>query len=208
MRRTNGAGCGPRAAARVDLVRGRGWLVIAPLALAGLLGCASSGGMPRTDSKVDRVQIQGTESSYDIRLTTDSYETKATLDFSPDSVWRAVPLAYAAMSIPTEGMDAAHRLFVGNVTAHRRFNSQPLSKYVDCGSSLTGPNADSYDVLLRMQTQVDSVAAGQAALRTRLEAAGSRAGATAVRCITTGELERQLSIRVKLLLLKQPASAQ
>ncbi|HJQ11806.1 MAG TPA: hypothetical protein VJ840_12335 [Gemmatimonadaceae bacterium] len=183
-------------------------LVVAPLAFAALVGCASSGGLPRNDTKIDRVQIQGTESSYDIRLTTDAYETKASLDFSADSVWRVVPTAYAAMSIPTEGTDPAHRLFVGNVTAHRRFNSQPLSKYVDCGSSLTGPNADAYDVLMRVQTQVDSVAAGQSLLRTRIEAAGSRAGGTAVRCISTGELERQLSIRVKLLVLNQPAPAQ
>lgn len=170
--------------------------------LVSIAACASSRGISTAETRRDRVQVQTTEVSYDIPVTTDAYETKAVLEFSADSVWRAVPLAYAAMSIPTEGMDAARRLFIGNVTARLRFNGQALSRFVDCGSGITGPNADSYSIQFRMQTQVDSVAPSQSNLRTRLEATGTSSRGSTVRCATYGELERQLSNRVKLLILK------
>jgi hypothetical protein len=170
---------------------------------ASMAGCASSPGRPSPGTGRERVSVQTTQVNYDIPLTVDARETKAVLEMRADTVWRAVPLAYAAMSIPTELVDPAHRLFVGNARARVRFNGQPVSKFVDCGSGLTGPNADTYSVQFRIQTQVDSVAPGQSNVRTQLEASGVSSAGGQVRCATTGELERQLSVRVKLIAFGQ-----
>jgi hypothetical protein len=62
-----------------------------------------------------------------------------------------------------------------------------------------GPSADSYNVRLRVQTQVDSVSVSSSALRTWVEATGSSSGG-AVRCSSTGRLELMISNQVKALL--------
>lgn len=181
---------------------------ILPSFAVGLLACGPrSGGMPAPTTKVERVQIENVNSSIDLPLTTDPSQLRTRLDYSPSRVWQALPEAYALMSIPTEGMNPAQRLFVGNTSAYRRFNDDLVSRFVDCGTGLTGPNADSYRVQLRIETQVDSVDATSSNLRTRVLGSGSGAGGTAVRCATTGELERRLATRLKLLLASKDAGS-
>jgi hypothetical protein len=68
---------------------------------ASMAGCASSPGRPSPGTGRERVSVQTTQVNYDIPLTVDARETKAVLEMRADTVWRAVPLAYAAMSIPT-----------------------------------------------------------------------------------------------------------
>lgn len=175
--------------------------VLMPLAMTAVVACApSTGGMQTPRTTVDPVRIQGTNATYVLQLSSDGGEIKAVLEYPAKTVWQAVPVAYAEMSIPSEGIDAAHRHFVGAVSAARKFNGQPMSRFLDCGTTITGARADSYTIQFRFETQVDSVDAETANLRTRLEATGSSAGGASVQCASTGELERQIAVRVKMLL--------
>jgi hypothetical protein len=190
------------AVRKVHLVKGSALLTL--MAIAG--ACApSSGGMAAPTTKVERVRIEGPNSNYDVSVTSETGETRSTLDFPAANVWKAVPIAYATMSIPTEGQDNAHRLFAGSVDARRTFNGNAVSLYVDCGSGLAGPNADAYGVRIRLQTQIDSLSASTSSVRTRVDATGTSTGGAVVRCSSTGALERQLANRIKLELVSPSA---
>ena len=70
-----------------------------------------------------------------------------------------------------------------------------LSKYFDCGSTAGMSNADTYDLLVRVVSQVLAADAGVSTLRTQVEAtahAKAVSGAT-VRCVSTGALEERIA---------------
>ena len=79
-----------------------------------------------------------------------------TVPYAPDKVWRALPAVYDSLGIPVSTLDPAKRV-IGNEAfkVRGRLKSTPLSRYIDCGSSTQiGPNADSYDVVLTLVTNV------------------------------------------------------
>ncbi len=170
------------------------------LVTAGGLGCASpSGGAPSRGDRVENVSIESQTSTQSITLRPDVYVASASMEFPANKVWEALPTAYNALPIPIEAVDSAHRFILGSGQAYRQFLRSPVSRFVDCGSTIVGPSADSYNVRLRIQTHVDSVTASTSDLRTQVEATGSSSGG-AVRCTSNGVLERMISDQVKELL--------
>ena len=166
----------------------------------GGLACASpSGGASSRGDRVESVSVESQTATQNITLRPDVSASRSSLEFPAKKVWSALPTAYSALPIPLEAIDSAHRFVVGSVLANRTFLRSPVSQFVDCGSTLMGPSADVYTVRLRVQTQVDSVSALNTDLRTWVEATGSSSGG-AVRCSSTGRLERMISDQVKSLL--------
>ena len=93
--------------------------------------------------------------------------------------------------------DLANRTLGGAVSAHRVFAGRPLSRFVNCGITVIGANADSYDVRLRLRTRVDSVSPSQTRMRTLLEATAASNGGATVHCSSSGALEESIATRVK-----------
>jgi hypothetical protein len=78
----------------------------------------------------------------------------------------------------------------------RRLEKYPLSRYVSCGSGMTGPNADNYRVFLAVAAFVDSLEPNKTVLGVALAAAAQdlQGGNSKypVACSSTGALEAQV----------------
>lgn len=125
-----------------------------------------------------------------------------------DKAWAAYPTVFGELGIPPGIVDEKQHVF-GNAGVKMRssLGRQRLSKYLDCGSTAGMSNADTYDVLVRVVSQVVPADAGLASLRTQVEAtahANAESGAT-VRCVSTGALEGRIAHMLSELTSK-PAS--
>ena len=120
-----------------------------------------------------------------------------------DEVWKAVFFAYDSLRIPLNVYDAKRHL-IGNQAweVRQRLNGSRLSKFIDCGMTQIGPNADAYDVVLGHVTYVGVNAKGDTFISTRT-AAGARPATYAQnysRCFPTGELDKRFIAIVNLAL--------
>jgi hypothetical protein len=170
-----------------------------PLAVAlssALFACASSSGGPASRSdRVETVTIESQTASANIALRPDLSGSRAVLEFPSRKVWNALTAAYTALPIPINAVDSVNRLVSGSARIYRQFLGRPLSRFIDCGTTIVGPSADSYNVLLSVKTQVDSVSPSTSILRTWVEATGSSAGG-GVRCASSGALEHMIEEQV------------
>lgn len=171
-----------------------------PLLLA-LLACASQrGGMATPPSRVDQVHVESQHIDYDIVSKVEGSETRAAVQFPAAAVWRALTQVYSELPIPVEAVDPAKRFLAGAVTARRTFADKSLSHFLDCGSTVMGPNANAYNVRMRVQSQVDSVGAAESNVRTLVSATAASDGGITVRCASRGDLDRLIVDRVRELL--------
>lgn len=86
---------------------------------------------------------------------------------------------------------------VGNleVVKMRRLGRSPMSRYVSCGSGMTGPNADSYRIYLAIAAFVDSIGPGKSMLGVSLAAAAQDLQGSSkapLMCGSTGALESHI----------------
>lgn len=155
-------------------------------------GCASaSGGSASPDRETVRVTGAGNLHMAAIDQTTD-----ARVSFPVGKVWHALPAAFEKLGIPiTQAEDATHTIANGGLKIRRVLGDAPLSRYIDCGTTQIGENADSYEVYLTITTRVDEEpASGLSILHTTFEAmarpiAFSREYS---RCSSKGVLEKKL----------------
>ena len=163
-----------------------------------IIGCAPqpSGSAPRPE-RVETVSVESQSASNEIKLRSEISESRASFDLPASRVWAALPSAYNVLPLPITGIDTARRFIMGSTLVQREFLRNRLSSFVDCGSTILGQSADSYTVNLRFQTQVDSVSPTSSSLRTRIDATGSSGGGSAVRCISSGMLERMIRGQVR-----------
>ncbi|MDQ8159664.1 MAG: hypothetical protein P3C09_13385 [Gemmatimonadota bacterium] len=98
---------------------------------------------------------------------------------SVDAVWRIMPSVFDSLGVPVATIDPAGRV-IGNpgYKTRQRLGKAPLSRYLDCGNTQIGPNADSYDVFLTVLTTVRADAAGA-------DAAGADAAGAAGASLST-----------------------
>lgn len=164
------------------------------------VACATQpGGRVPGPERVENVSIESPSRTREYQLRPDVSESRAALEFGADQVWAALPTAYNVLPIPVDGIDSTRRFISGSVLAHRQFLRRPVSQFVDCGSTIVGPSADSYSVSIRIQTKVDSLTSSTSTLRTWVEATG-RSNTGTVRCTSSGEFERLVRDQVKELL--------
>jgi hypothetical protein len=167
-----------------------------------LCACASggkSGGSEppdlRSTSQYTRVELpsgQPIEIDWEHQRT---YE-QTTLLVGVDKAWAAYPAVFGELGIEPGVVDAKQHVY-GNAGIKMRnsLGRQRLSKYFDCGSTAGMSNADTYDMLVRVISQVIPADAGVSTLRTQVEAtahANAVSGAT-VRCVSTGALEERIA---------------
>ena len=138
------------------------------LSLAVLSGCASSqAGSGAPDSETMRVSGAG-----NLRMAAIDQTTDAKVSFPVGKVWHALPAAFEQLGIPiTQADDATHTIANGGLKLRRQLGSTPLSRYIDCGTTQIGENADSYDVYLTITTRVDEEqSSGVSIMHTTFEA--------------------------------------
>jgi hypothetical protein len=113
-----------------------------------------------------------------------------------DSVWTALRATLDELSVPIGFEDRAAGE-IGNAQAKlfRRLGKQRLSSYMRCGSGITGPNADTYQVYLSFVAFMKPLGEGRVAVAPFLtglaiDVAGGRNDP--VNCTSTGRLEANI----------------
>ena len=173
---------------------------IAMLSMLVLLSaCASSGTAPgRAPSETLRVIGAGGGA---VTLTSNTNASVSSVPFPVEQVWRVLPAVYDSLGIPITTLDGAQRI-VGNsgMKLRRQLGTVSLSRYIDCGSTQIGQNADSYEVQLTVMTTVQRDESGMAAVATTVEAMAKPItfAQNFSRCGSKGVLEKRVADAVVL----------
>ena len=126
-------------------------------------------------------------------MSLDSGSVDVALPASAGAVFFAARQVFFELKIPTPMSDSAGGYLVnGRFIKLRSLAGFPLSTYLNCGSGMTGPNADAFRVTMAIAALID--ATGQSTSRLRLSVlAGAESvegvSKSAIACATTGLLE-------------------
>lgn len=131
-----------------------------------------------------KVQISSMNIDTDVRLFSTG---------TPAQVVSVLPAVYAELGIPLTVNDASRRT-VGNAgwKTRRSIGKVPLHRYLDCGSSGTIKNAETYQVLMSIVTTVRPNEKGGSIVATSITATGKNpitSSSQEVRCASLGDLE-------------------
>jgi hypothetical protein len=120
---------------------------------------------------------------------------QADLQAPIDKVWDALPAAYHSLSIPiTVNEPANHVIGTERMRTHHYLGDVRLSKYLSCGESAGGLNADAYDVNLSMITRLQPNSSGGTTVLVTVDAAAKPGSVSGQynSCMSTGQLETRL----------------
>jgi hypothetical protein len=167
--------------------------------IAGIFisGCATGTSSGAMDAGVVRDRAPRNDAGDLTNLTPSSTSALITLQHPVSRVWPLVPSAYSVLEIPLIGLDTVNRVATGRIVGRRRFGARPMETLVDCGTSMTGPNAASYLVDIRLTRNVVVATPESARLRTVVEASGAGTDGSTLRCSSTGVLEKLILERVQ-----------
>jgi hypothetical protein len=170
--------------------------------LVAASGCASSTGSTTTGSpaapQTVRVGQMGSGGSTTMNVSTAAHVT--TVAFPVEDVWRFLPTVWDSLGIPKALIDPkSHTLSNQGMKIRQRLGKVPLSRYIDCGTTQIGPNADSYEVYLTVTSQVVSASASEATISTVVDAAARPLNFSQEysRCTTRGLLESRVVDGIK-----------
>jgi hypothetical protein len=162
------------------------------LSFTALSACASSStiGTGRSTETV-----RGSVAGAGMSIVPSSSENVTKLASPLEQVWRVLPAVYESLGIPLTTIDQkSHTIGNEGFKTRKQLGTVALSKYIECGTTQIGPNADSYEVHISILTQLEPAADGTTKLTTTFEAA-SRPLAFAqeyARCSSKGVLEPKL----------------
>lgn len=169
----------------------------APLPLVLLLaGCASSLASSPGPRQVSTVTIED-RSLGPVEASGEGRFTGGGVAVPVAQARAALPAVYGALGLrgggPTEGGWAAPR-----VQATRALAGVRLSRYLDCGSTVSMANADHYAVTLHVATRLSETTPGATLAETRVQATAKPIGTSGetVACSSTGQLEREIVRRL------------
>ena len=172
----------------------------AAISLLAVIAAACAGqqaepvGAPRQTSVA--ITSDDGSTSYGVRITHEDYIARADLDVPVDRVFAALSEAYQRVGLPSPELDAASYLGkVDGVRVMRRLGDVPMSRYLECGSGITGAYADTHRVTLFVNTALEPVGADKTIVRTRVEATGAPTGGGGGTrpCTSMGALEQQIA---------------
>ena len=128
------------------------------LCTLSVTACASSGAVGSA-RPAETVRATGgasmTSGSTGVSILPSSSEVNLTVAAPINAAWRAMPGVYQTLKIPLTTLDQqTHTIGNEGFKALKNLGGVALSKYIDCGNSQIGPNADSYDVHLSLVSQL------------------------------------------------------
>jgi hypothetical protein len=184
---------------------------VSVLSIAGLAGCASAGSSsnePPPPAPVEqRVRIATTGASgmamsgtTDVNTSTTANVDAVTINAPVDKVWAELSSVYSALGITTSVADASTRT-IGNpsLKARRRLGTVAMTKYIDCGSTQGALSAETYELLLSIHTQLQSVTPNSTRVTTTFQSMGRPASISSEyrTCASTGALEKSIADLVR-----------
>jgi len=177
------------------------------LALASTASCASSGSPPESTIAMPSERVVAVD-NHGVLRTTVAPNAKVPIPGAPARAFEALRAVYEELEIPIGTMDAA-KGHIGNTDfwKTRTLGKVPLSTYLHCGESVTGPAADNYRVYISLVSVIRSDGMGGSELETALAATARNMEGTAgtrVACGSTGRLEDRIRTSVLLKLSAGP----
>lgn len=171
----------------------------AVLACLALAACAST---PLSSAGPESQTVRGGSSvAGNLQVISNTSEVVADLPQSVDKVWNVLPAAFDSLGIPVASVDPTlHTIGNEGFKLRQRLGKTPLSRFLDCGQTQVGPNADSYEVFLVVMVHAQAGAAPGTTKMTTMVDASARSIAFSQapnRCSTNGELEKRLIAAVK-----------
>jgi hypothetical protein len=170
-------------------------------ALVFAAACASSGSDRARVAASPPPSVTGAGTTLDVNFSTSRGVVSDAVQATPEAAWEALPKAYADLGIPvTEVSDAARALGNSRFLVARRLGETPLSRYLECGSGLTGPFADRYRIEMLIRTSIVPAETGSVRVDTYVEASARNpegSSNTSVACASTQRLEREIAERVR-----------
>jgi hypothetical protein len=104
-----------------------------------------------------------------VSIAPSATDVNVTIGSPINAAWRAMPAVYQGLKIPLTTLDqATHTIGNEGMKVHKNLGGVALSKYIDCGNSQIGPNADSYDVHMSLVSQLTANPNGTTKLTTNL----------------------------------------
>jgi len=160
-----------------------------------LVACAT-GGPNEQPMREDRVSLHDSEGQiFDVSLQRQDYVQQSTFDVPGDSLWVRIPDALRDVGLPLPVMDAAIRTaLVENHTVMRTLGTERLSRFLDCGSDITGYVADTHRIRLTVRSWLEPEGRNTR-LHTRVEATATSVEGRPGRitCSSRGELEYRIA---------------
>lgn len=161
------------------------------IGLIAVSACAS--GPPSTPNQVDRVV--GSTDAGDLRSYEGVPKVSVTVKAAPEAVLVALRGAYSEIGVEDK-LSAPGSRRVGNsyFSKTSRLGGAPLSRYLECGSTMTGPAADNFPITISLVSVVAPAGTGstiETLLSARTGGASSSSGTSS--CRTLGTLEMQLN---------------
>ncbi|MBM3906826.1 MAG: hypothetical protein FJ363_01985 [Gemmatimonadetes bacterium] len=120
---------------------------------------------------------------------------------SMDAAWTAVNVVYNDLKIPITTLVDAQRI-IGNdqFKVRRRVGSIPMQQILDCGNSQGIPNAETYDIMMTINSTMVPNPKGGVNLVTRIDATGRSPNFSRenpVVCHSSGTLEKHIAELVR-----------
>lgn len=179
-------------------------MVIAPFVMLACAQATQTSGDESVDVTRTRARDEG---NLDVDVLSQRVAYAHSIMRSPDDVWNVMKDVYQRLGFPVSRFDPATRSIAADgFPVRRRLGGQSVSRYVDCGRTVAGPNADTYTVWLRVATTVVPLDSGSVSLKT--EVSGSAAdpsmgpgGASRVLCTSLGTLEERIATTAREALL-------
>ena len=171
-------------------------LIVAVLATPG---CATTGTPGVGTYEQSHVIVDAPGGRYDLLLTREQYLSSDTLTVAPKAAWPALVRSYAAFGVPLQGADQSRYMIATQYFhAHSSFAGERLSRWLECGSTMTGDIATTYEITLRFGSLLDTSVVGRTIVRTAVVATAiaTGTGTTPVQCSSRGALERRIAALV------------
>mgnify|MGYP006300081907 CR=1 FL=1 len=176
-------------------------LPILPAAALLLAACAS--GNPETPEVGERstnlsIQMSQGRQNLNLRTTAEINVVHDTISGDPGDLFSLLPAVYEEVGVPITSVNAAAKtLGALEVRARGDFAGERVSKWIDCGTSITGNVADQREVYVTVLTQIEALeeTEGVSGVSTHLTAYAVQAGRAGNRtdCGTSGRLERRIA---------------
>jgi hypothetical protein len=143
--------------------------------------------------RVQEIRAEGMGGSLRIASYTDPALTP--IGKGAQDAYRLMPTVYDSLMIPKTWLEPKQFLISSQGFKIRsRLGRTPLSRFIECGKTQIGPNADSYEVFMTVTSKLIPNA-DVSTLNTTVEATAKPVAfnQAPVRCSSTGGLEKRIS---------------
>ncbi len=186
--------------------------LLATLLLFGAGGCASSG----TGGSGNEEDARSLPSQQRMVVRVGGYRAVdiynepgvgvRTIDVAAATVWRVVGGVYAQLDIPVEHTNPPVMEIGNRGYRARRVNGDRMNTFVDCGSDLSGPLANRYDITLSVVTRVTAKGEENSEILTTVDAYGrpTAVSGNPIHCQSRGILEQRVAQAIATALGREP----